>query len=145
MYSVAVQLKTLIADGIATSIAEEGKDHAGIDGLAADEHVMAPDQKAQHGDREAGEGDEVVAEDVLARESRDQLADHAHGRQDHDVDGRMGVEPEEDAGTESDRRPASGSKMPSPNSALERHQHQRDRQHRRAQHQDDAGGVDATR
>jgi hypothetical protein len=30
------------------------------------------------------------------REKRgDELADHAHGRQDHDVDGRVRVEPEE--------------------------------------------------
>ena len=32
---------------------------------------------------------------MLAREDRDELADHAHARQDHDVDGRVRVEPEE--------------------------------------------------
>ena len=36
---------------------------------------------------------EVVAEDTLAREAG-QLADHTHRRQYHDVDRRMGVEPE---------------------------------------------------
>ena len=57
--------------------------------------MVAPDQEAEHGDGDAREGDEAVAEDVLAGEARDQLADHAHGRQDHDVDGGVGVEPEE--------------------------------------------------
>ena len=56
---------------------------------------MAPDQEAEDGDGEAREGDEAVAEDALAREAGDQLADHAHRRQDHDVDGRVRVEPEE--------------------------------------------------
>ena len=36
-----------------------------------------------------------VAEDLLAAEGRDQLADDAHRRQDHDVDGRVRVEPEQ--------------------------------------------------
>ena len=40
-------------------------------------------------------GDELVAEDALAREAGDELADHAHGRQDHDVDGGVRVEPEQ--------------------------------------------------
>ena len=40
-------------------------------------------------------GDEFVAEHVLRAKSRDDLADHAHARQDHDVDGGMRVEPEQ--------------------------------------------------
>ncbi len=44
---------------------------------------------------ERREGDERVAEDVLARERLDDLADHAHRRQDHDVDRRVRVEPEQ--------------------------------------------------
>ena len=40
-------------------------------------------------------GDELVAEDPTAREAGRHLADHAHRRQDHDVHGRMRVEPEE--------------------------------------------------
>ena len=39
-------------------------------------------------------GDEAVAENVLVAEDRNQLADDAHARQDHDVHGRMGIEPE---------------------------------------------------
>ena len=95
LYSVAVQLKTLIADGIATRKLRNEKIIAGVDRLAADEHVVAPDQEAEDGDREAREGDELVAEDRLAREAAIDLADHAHRRQDHDVDGRVGVEPEQ--------------------------------------------------
>ena len=41
------------------------------------------------------EGDEVVAEDRACGRSVDELADHAHRRQDHDVDGRVRVEPEQ--------------------------------------------------
>ena len=40
------------------------------------------------------EGDESVSEDALAREAGDELADHAHAGQDHDVNGRMRIEPE---------------------------------------------------
>ena len=75
MYSVAVQLKTLIADGIATRKLRIEKISAGVDRLAGDEHVVAPDQEAEHRDREAGEGDERVAEDLLAAERGDELAD----------------------------------------------------------------------
>ena len=56
---------------------------------------MAPDEEADDRDRQRRERDERVAEDVLAGERRDDLADHAHRRQDHDVDGRVRVEPEQ--------------------------------------------------
>ena len=59
------------------------------------EHVMAPDDEAQAGDA----GDRVdhrpVAEQRLAGEGGDDVGDHAHRRQDHDVDGRVRVEPEQ--------------------------------------------------
>ena len=73
---------------------QEREDQAGIDGLAADEHVMAPNQKADHGNGNAGKRHEMVAEDPLPREAGDDLADHAHSRQDHDVNGGVRVEPE---------------------------------------------------
>jgi hypothetical protein len=54
-------------------------------------------------------------------------------RQDHDVDGRVRVEPEQVL--EQHRVAAErGSKMPMPKSALGRHQQDRDREHRRAEH-----------
>ena len=37
----------------------------------------------------------LVAEQRLAAEGRDDVGDHAHGRQDHDVHGRVRVEPEQ--------------------------------------------------
>ncbi len=74
---------------------QEAEDHVGQGRLAAGEHVVAPDQEADHRDGDRAVGDEPVAEDVPAAEGRDQLAHDAHRRQDHDVDGRVGVEPEE--------------------------------------------------
>ena len=56
---------------------------------------MAPDKEADDRDGHAGKCDERVAEDVLARERLDDLADHPHRRQDHDVNRGMRVEPEQ--------------------------------------------------
>ena len=53
-----------------------------------------------------------VAEDPLAREAGHELADHAHGGQDHDVDRGVRVEPEEVLEEDRDRRRGSGSKKP---------------------------------
>ena len=57
--------------------------------------MVAPDQEAEHGDREAGKADEGIAENPLAGEAGDDLADHAHAGQNHDVHGRVRVEPEQ--------------------------------------------------
>src|SRR5216683_3170191 len=62
LYIVAVQLKTLMADGIATMK------------LSAEK---------------------IIAEHRLAAEGGHQLADDPHRWQHHDVDGRVGVEPEQ--------------------------------------------------
>src|SRR5579872_3127241 len=56
---------------------------------------MAPDQEAENGDRDTGEGDEAVAEYPLAREAGNHLADHAERWQYHDIHGRVRVEPEQ--------------------------------------------------
>ena len=48
--------------------AEEREDHPGVDRLAGDEEVVAPDEEAEDRDRQRRERDERVAEDVLARE-----------------------------------------------------------------------------
>ena len=95
LYIVAVQLKTLIGRRDGDEEAQEREDQRGVHRLARDEHVVAPDQEAEHGDAEARERDERVAEDLLAAEGGDELADDAHRRQDHDVDGRVRVEPEQ--------------------------------------------------
>ena len=36
----------------------------------ADEHMVSPHEKAQHGNGDAGKGHEVIAEDALPGESR---------------------------------------------------------------------------
>src|SRR5947207_13009246 len=56
---------------------------------------MSPNEKSQHGDREAGKRDKLITKYILAREVRNQLADHTHGREDHDVDRRMRVKQEQ--------------------------------------------------
>ena len=62
---------------------------------ARDEHVMPPDDEPQP--RDAGDriDHRLVAEERLAGEATDDVGDHAHRRQDHDVHGRMGIEPEQ--------------------------------------------------
>ena len=116
------------------------KTRPGVDRLAGDEHVVAPDQEAQDRDGHAREGDDLVAENPLARKTGNDLADHAHGRQNHDVDGGMRIEPEqvlEQQGIAAQR----GREDAHVKNALERQQKKRDRQHGRAQHHDDAGGI----
>ena len=108
--------------------------------MPGDEHVVGPDQEADRGDRQARHRDEAVAEDALAREAGDDLADHAHRGQDHDVDGRVRVEPEQVL--EQDRVAAAVRvEEAEVEDALERHQQDRDRDHRRAQDLDDRGRV----
>src|SRR6185312_3595883 len=71
--------------------AHEGEYEPGEYRLSADEHVVAPDEEADHGNGNCRPGDEFVAEDCLARINRDQLADHTHAGQNHDVDGGVRV------------------------------------------------------
>ena len=74
---------------------QEREDQARIRRLARHEHVVAPDEEADAGDRQHGIDHEVVAEDAASREAGNDLGDHPHGRQHHDVDRRMGIEPEQ--------------------------------------------------
>ena len=62
---------------------------------AAGEHVVSPDEGPDGGDRDRGAGDELVAEDRPSREGRNDLRDHSHSGQDHDVDRRVRVDPEQ--------------------------------------------------
>ena len=95
LYSVATQLNTLIADGIATLNVKALKITPASARLAADKHVVAPHQEAQQRDRDAAVRDEAVAKNVLVAVDRNHFADNPHRRQDHDVHGRMRIEPEE--------------------------------------------------
>ena len=79
---------------MATRKLKLGKNQPGVDGLAGDEHVVAPDHEADDRNGHARKRDEFVSEDSLARKSGDQFADDAHARQNHDVNGRMRIEPE---------------------------------------------------
>ena len=63
--------------------------------LSGDEHVMAPDHEADDGDHQQREHHEAVAEYAAARETGEYFGYNAHRRQNHDVDGRMAVEPEQ--------------------------------------------------
>jgi hypothetical protein len=102
--------------------------------------VVAPDQEADHRDGHRGKGHEVIAEYLLAREAGDDFADHAHRGQDHDVHGRVAVEPEhvlEQHGVAADGRVEDADVE----NVLQHHQHQRDGHDGRAQDHDDAGGV----
>ncbi len=92
---VPSQLKTLMAEGRAIIIVESMK-VAPSGGIHARlEHVVPPDDEAQPGDPGDGEDHRLVAEEGLAGEGRDDVRDHPHRRQDHDVDRRVRVEPEQ--------------------------------------------------
>ena len=133
-------VEDLDGGGDGDEVAEEREHHAGEDRLGADEEVVAPDEEAQNGDGDAREGDEVIAEDRLAGEGGDELADHAHGRQDHDVDGGVGVEPEEvleEHGVAAEGRVEDAEV----HEALAKHQDQGDGENGSAEDLDEAGGV----
>ena len=119
---------------------QDREEHPGVHRLAGDEDVMAPDEEPDHRDRERRKRDERVAEDVLAREGLDDLADHAHRRQDHDVDRRVRVEPEQVL--EQDRVAAERRiEDAHVEEAFGRDEEHGDRDHRRAQDHDQAGRV----
>ena len=62
---------------------------------AALKHVVSPDDEAEHRDQQRGVHHGPVAEQRLAAERRQDVADHPERRQDHDVHGRVAVEPEQ--------------------------------------------------
>ena len=101
---------------------------------------MGPNEKADYGDGDTGAGDKRIAKDGLAREGWDDFADDAHGRQNHDVDGGMGVKPKqvlEENGVAAKLRIEEAEVK----HALHASKQQSDGDHGRAQDEDDAGGV----
>ena len=56
---------------------------------------MSPDQKTNNGDAETGRSHEMISEEAFASEGRHDFRHHSHSRKDHDVNGRMGIEPEQ--------------------------------------------------
>ena len=73
---------------------QKGKNYTGVDGLAADKKMMAPDEETDYGDGQTGIGDESISVYAALAETGYQLADDAHTRQNHDVHGGMRIEPE---------------------------------------------------
>ena len=95
MCSVAVQLKTLIAEGTATMKLMKEKTRPASRDCPVTNMWWPQTKKPTAAIARLAQATEIlVAEHRLARKARDQLVDHAHAGQDHDVDSRMRVEPE---------------------------------------------------
>ena len=92
---VAIQLKIFTPVGTAMIIVAAVKYIFASIVHADGEHVVRPHDEADHADRDHRIGHAEIAEDRLAAEGRDDLADHAEARQDHDVDLGVAEEPEQ--------------------------------------------------
>src|SRR5947199_338403 len=76
----------------------EGDDHereARGERDARREHVVHPHGEGQEADRDGRRGDRLVPEDGLVDPPRADVGDDPHRGEDHDVDGRVGGEPEQ--------------------------------------------------
>ena len=124
-----------MALGTATRKVRQRKDQIGGFRHAAREHVMPPDQGTHDGNGHRGVGNRLVSEDRLVGKGRDDFGDGAHGRQDHDVDRRVRVDPEQVLVEE---RIASFGRIEyaDPEQALGDHQQQRDPDDRSREHLD---------
>ncbi len=121
-------------------IAEERKRKCGVSGFAGNKHVVRPDEKTDDRDSDARTGDEGVSEDRLARERGNNLADHAHGRKNHDVYRRMRIEPEKVL-KEDGIAAEGGIEKAEMKHALKASEQESDGDNGRAQDHDQAGGV----
>src|SRR5262245_38864025 len=119
---------------------EQRKEYAGMNRLSGNKHVMAPNQKADHRNGKASEGNNVVAEYPFAGKTRDQLAYNTHGRQNHNVYRGMGIKPEEML---KQHRISSQSRIEDAQAKnpLESYQDQGNGDDRRAENKDNAGRV----
>ena len=121
--------------------AERREDQRRVHGLARDEQVVSPHEKARaRAIATLANATKRVAEHRLAAEGGHELADDPHRRQHHDVDGRVRVEPEqvlEEHRIAAERR-IEEPEVEQPLGGDEQH---RDREHRRAEHEDHARGV----
>src|SRR5262245_11755757 len=101
---------------------------------------MSPNQETKNSNGDTGECYKLVSENPFPRKAGNQFTDHAHTRQDHDVNGGMGIEPEEML--KEKRIPAqrrikdADSKEP-----LNTDEQDRDRDYRRAEHHNDRGRI----
>ena len=92
---VATQVKTLMAEKMATNIESTPNMPASNSLMPATNMWWPQVQKPTNAMPSDDIGDGGVRGGRLARERAHHLADHAHRRQDHDVDRRVRVEPEE--------------------------------------------------
>ena len=101
---------------------------------------MSPDEEAEQGDRHAGESDERITEQALLGVDRNQLADDSHRRQNHDVHGRMGIEPEK---VLEQNRVTAVTRIENANAehSFGNQQQQGDAEHRSGEHLDDGRGI----
>src|SRR6266849_6391279 len=121
-------------------VAQERERQRGVGRLASEKHVVRPNEEADDGNSDARAGDEGITEYRLARKGRYDLADHAHGRQNHDVNGRMRIKPEEVL--EENRIATQGGIEESEvEHALQAGEQQGDGNHGSAENEDDARGV----
>ncbi len=117
-------------------------EEAGVEGrLARDEEVVSPGEEPDEGDPQRRVDDWPVTEGVLAREAAHHFAYHPHGGEDGDVDGGVGVEPEE---VLHQQRIAAHRRVEEANvkRVLDGHEQERQAEDGRGDHLDDAGGVD---
>ena len=94
-HMVAIQLKIFTPVGTAISIVAYMKNSWPGHRHAGGVHVVRPHDERQDRDRRGGVHHRRVAEQALAREGRDDRADDAERRQDHDVDLGVPEEPED--------------------------------------------------
>src|SRR5260370_31496214 len=99
--------------------------------------MVARDEETDHRNGHTRISDEHVTERLFSGEAGDQFADHAHSRKNHDVDGRMGIKPEEEL---KQNRITTNRRIENSDvkGSLKHYQEQRDCNYRRSQHEDDA-------
>ena len=103
------------------------------------EHVVRPDEHARERDADRRERDRLVAEDRLPREDRDDLREHPHRRQHHDVDLGVAEEPEHVLPEE---RPVVAGEEGRPGLAVEEEERDRRRDRRQDEHEQHRVGLD---
>ena len=121
-------------------IAEQREHDRRVNGNSCDEHVVSPDQKAEDGDGDRGKCDEAVTEDALTGKAGNDLGNHAHRRQNHNVNGGMGIKPKQVLEKEGIAAQL-GIEDAEVQRAFGDNQHQRDGDDWCSQNLNDAGGI----
>ena len=115
--------------------------HLRSQGQTGGVHVVRPDDEAQDADRGHGVDHAQIAEDRLAAEGRDHMADDAEGRHDQQIHFRVPEEPE-DVLIQHRIAAAGGIEEGGAEMAVRQQHGDRARQHRQGQHDQPGGDVD---